>query len=97
MTRERAKELLPVIQAYAEGKDVQYSNSFRNPDSLWTTAIEPTFDAQSAWRIKPEPMELWIFESHLNDVKRAAGSESVCTCVRKDRATGYTKFREVLE
>ena len=26
MEREEVKQLLPVMQAYAEGKDVQYSN-----------------------------------------------------------------------
>ena len=28
MTREEAKELMPVIKAFAEGKEIQYRNSF---------------------------------------------------------------------
>ena len=28
MTRKEAKELLPIIQAFAEGKTVQYKNNF---------------------------------------------------------------------
>ena len=27
MTREEAKEMLPIIQAFAEGKEIQYRNS----------------------------------------------------------------------
>jgi len=50
MTRERAKELLPVIQAYAEGKEVEWKSTQGwkfTPDPCLTDAIE--------YRIKPEP------------------------------------------
>lgn len=54
MTREEAKELLPVIQAYAEGKTIQYNNSF-----IWediTIKENLNFkDSPSKYRIKPEP------------------------------------------
>ena len=51
MTRARAKELLPVIQAYAEGKDIQIEMG-----QGWSTVNEPTFQDQSTkYRIKPEP------------------------------------------
>ena len=47
MTREEAKELLPIIQAYAEGKTIQ----FRERD-----IEEPSFDGHlNEYRIKPEP------------------------------------------
>lgn len=54
MTREQARELIPVIQAFADGKTIQT----RNGDSEW-------FDCQflcntSPWRVKPEPQELWL-------------------------------------
>lgn len=52
MEREEAKKLLPVIQAYAEGKDVQYSNK---KVENWYDAINPTFNTDVKWRIKPEP------------------------------------------
>lgn len=47
MTREQAKELLPIIQAFAEGKTIQ----FRERDTE-----EPSFDGCiDEYRIKPEP------------------------------------------
>ena len=54
MTREEAKELLPIIQAYAEGKIIQYNNSF-----IWEdVSIKENLnfkDSPSKYRIKPEP------------------------------------------
>lgn len=47
MTREEAKEWLPIIQAFAEGKTIQ----FRERD-----IEEPSFDGcLNEYRIKPEP------------------------------------------
>lgn len=53
MTRERAKELLPIIQAYAEGKTIQFRENINN---MWEDIICPLFNkSPSAYRIKPEP------------------------------------------
>jgi hypothetical protein len=56
MTRERAKELLPVIQAYADGKTVQYKFDI---DKKWNDvsggATDINVDMDWNWRIKPEP------------------------------------------
>ena len=52
MTREEAKQLLPVIQAYAEGKEVQY---YYSQGGKWCGIEEPSFNADAEWRIKPEP------------------------------------------
>ncbi len=51
MTREKAKELLPIIQAYANGKTVEFFN-----DDVWEELDCPDFiwDADR-YRIKPEP------------------------------------------
>lgn len=51
MTRERAKELLPVIQAFAEGKEIQIYLGYIKK---WDTITDPLFD-NSTYRIKPEP------------------------------------------
>lgn len=57
MTREQAKELLPVIQAFAEGKTVQ----FRFSDGTWVDCRQLDFSGpQLNYRIKPEPREFWI-------------------------------------
>ena len=52
MTRERAKELLPIIKAYAEGKTIQYLKKGEWFDALFG----PSFSLPAnTYRIKPEP------------------------------------------
>ena len=56
MDRKQAKELLPIIQAFAEGKTIEIrSNSKYNPGE-WIETATPTFDIKShEYRIKPGP------------------------------------------
>ena len=60
MNRDRAKELLPVIQAFAEGKVVQYKQA--NTD--WIDCREADFGMgflrDTEYRIKPKPRERWL-------------------------------------
>lgn len=52
MKRTNVKELLPIIQAYAEGKQIQYFDSIYKE---WTNIESPTFNEDpSKYRIKPE-------------------------------------------
>lgn len=70
MNRERARELLPIIQAFAEGEDIQY----RVPDDKecgtdkWTNFIMPKISLRDhvEYRIKPKPRE-WILKIRRND------------------------------
>ena len=51
MNREQAKKLLPIIQAFAEGKTVQYKI-----EKEWIQTNVPTFNPYLwEYRIKPEP------------------------------------------
>lgn len=51
MNREQAKELLPIIQAFAEGKTVQYKI-----EGEWIQTNVPSFNPYLwEYRIKPEP------------------------------------------
>lgn len=51
MNREQAKELLPIIQAFTEGKTVQYKT-----EKEWIQTNVPTFNPYLwEYRIKPEP------------------------------------------
>lgn len=55
MDRNQAKELLPIIQAYAEGKTIQ-SRYIKGDTSLWYDNENPSFDDDDLeYRIKPEP------------------------------------------
>ena len=50
MTREEAKEWLPIIQAYAEGKTIER----KNLSGSWTEATCPSWANNIEYRIKPE-------------------------------------------
>ena len=55
MTREEAKKLLPIIQAFSEGKTIQ-SRCITGETSLWWDDNNPTFEIDDFdYRIKPEP------------------------------------------
>ena len=51
MTREEAKALLPIMQAFAEGKTIE----FRACDGEWKVTNTPTWSNHLFYRIKPEP------------------------------------------
>lgn len=52
MNRNNAKKLLPIIQAFSEGKVVQINR----PLVGWNDCDEPLFNGDSSsYRIKPEP------------------------------------------
>ena len=53
MTREEAKQLLPIIQAYIEGKQIQQlSNKWKDVNEL---SINSLSSNPELYRIKPEP------------------------------------------
>ena len=51
MTRDDAKKLLPIIQAFAEGKNIQYKEDI----DRWVDIKNPSFKSFVEYRIKPEP------------------------------------------
>ena len=63
MTPQQAKELLPIITAFAEGKAVEYLNI----EGEWETATKTIcFDCQiNRYRIKRDPIKAWavVFKS----------------------------------
>lgn len=53
MNREQAKELLPIIQAFVEGRKIEYREL---GEEHWSGTSTPTFDIESnEYRIKLEP------------------------------------------
>lgn len=60
MNRERAKELLPVIQAFADGKTIQVRGR-TSAVPKWTDILsDPSFFGNCEYRIKPEPRTLYV-------------------------------------
>lgn len=65
MTRENAKRLLPIIQAYAEGKTVEHCSPV---DGRWWAVDDPHFDSPpKSYRIAPEKPAppLWSKPEHV--------------------------------
>lgn len=57
MNKEEAKDFLPLVQALAEGKTIQYCNQEGN----WLDVSAPAFHKKpELYRIKPEPHVLWV-------------------------------------
>ena len=54
MTREEVKEMLPVLQAFADGKIIE-SRCIKGDKSLWYDDEDPSFDNDFEYRLKPEP------------------------------------------
>lgn len=62
MTKENAKDYLPLVQALAEGKVIQYFNAY---DDAWIDISDPYFnDDIKNYRIKLD--ELWYVVKHTN-------------------------------
>ena len=53
MNRNQAKELLPIIKAFSEGKAIE-SRCIKGDKSLWYDDEDPSFDDELEYRIKPE-------------------------------------------
>ena len=62
MNRERAAELLPIIEAFANGEDVQINGG----GDEWSTftifedGMGPDWSDDCVYRIKPKPREFWL-------------------------------------
>lgn len=61
MTRTRAKELLPVIQAFAEGKEIETQVEGSGP---WVPNSSPAWANRDEYRIKPEPRAYYIVSTN---------------------------------
>jgi len=59
MDRQRANQLLPIIQAFAEGKQIQFTNTGAQ-EGEWFLSSIPNFNDSYKYRIKPEPLVLYV-------------------------------------
>jgi len=95
MNRKEAKALLPVIQAFAEGKDIQYrSEDFEG----WRTFCIDSAGFENEgfeWRVKPEKQERWIniydfgrFDPPYKTKKEADTRSDRIACIRIEYEEG---------
>lgn len=92
MTREQCQSLLPIMQAFAEGKEIEC----KGRNNLWVLTVHPDFESDREFRIKPEPevLEMWAKPGRETmGLYRAALDDTGMI------ALGWTKkkFREVTE
>ncbi len=55
MSPNRAKQLLPLIKAFSEGKKIQYKSQ-----DVWVDIDRPGWCDDVVYRVKPEPKTVWI-------------------------------------
>ena len=91
MNRERAKELLPIIEAFAEGKEIEMQGNSIG----WEDGGEQlSFDTELEYRIKPQPREFWVCGSYDGQNPYVAYENTSKDCV--DHHHEYILVREVL-
>jgi hypothetical protein len=96
MNRERARELLPIIQAFAEGGATEERIQERFLDEDWRPfdGYLMTESSDYSYRIKPEPREWWVVLD--NDAIYIEHSELAAKKLFMDGDEIF-KVREVLE
>lgn len=82
MTREEVKAMLPVLQAFAEGKTIE-SRCVKGDKSLWYDDEDPSFDDDFEYRIKPEP-----------NYRPFKDAEECWAEMQKHQPVGFMKFKD---
>ena len=82
MTREEAKEMLPALQAFVDGKTIE-SRCIKGEKSLWYDEEDPSFDNDFEYRIKPEPK-----------YRHFANAEECWQEMQKHQPFGSMKFKD---
>ena len=73
MNRERAKELLPIIEAFAAGDELEVRADV--DDATWYPCSDPLFSISDKYRIKPKPREFWLDLSDATFIEAGKGSK----------------------
>ena len=96
MNRDRALELLPIFEAYANGEEIEWRVAGGHVDE-WLGEIDfadNTFDGFE-YRIKPKPREFYVCSSYDNQDTKVAYETDDEYLV--DHFHEYIKVREVVE
>lgn len=94
MNASNAKDFLPLVQALAEGRVIQFNSRHAGwTDTDWIYSEQPV----ERYRIKPEPREVWV--NHYTDSRFDTGpynSERQARILANSGAT-QVRYREVIE
>ena len=83
MTREEVKEMLPVLQAFADGKTIE-SRCIKGDKSLWYDDEDPSFDNDLEYRIKPQ-----------TNYRQFKDAEECWQEMQKHQPFGWVKWNDV--
>ena len=90
MNQETAKQFLPLVQALADGKQIQMKHSSKDE---WLDVDRPSFIGNvTSWRVKPEPREWVLHKCSINGITTARG---VVGCGAN--YSEYIRVREILD
>ena len=92
MTRERVKELLPVMQAFAEGKEIQYRLGEKK---VWEDCSIPNWYDSMEYRIKPD--ENYTIEQNTGENRVESGILSVSGSVSEKHYRPFKDCSELIE
>lgn len=94
MNASNAKDFLPLVQALAEGKVIQYKWS----DDKWRDGEELSFECElECYRIKPEPRELFVVIDDDHKSHLAFHSWDDANNYAEKRGYEVSRYREVTE
>lgn len=100
MNKYNAKDYLPLVQALADGKIIQYKYLRANGSDDWLD-IEGGVDftvTADRYRIKPEPREIWVNEwAPVGSVMFESESEALAHSKRYGIGHVTRRYREVIE
>ncbi len=96
MTKDEAKEYLPLITALAEGKTIQFLNTtskeWRDCNTMNVFGYAP-----ECFRIKPEPKVIWVNEYTDGNHNAYRSKERAMNMSKNDNTRVAVKYIEVIE
>ena len=91
MNRERAKELLPIIQAFADGEEIE----LKGDNGTWVVWETYSFSDGCDFRIKPKPREVYLEIAVKN--RKVLGFKLPSEPMPQNPVSRYHLFREVTD
>jgi hypothetical protein len=98
MNKDNAKDYLPLVQALADGKMIQVNLLFPSNEEKWRDSSDVEFCyPQVAYRIKPEPKEIWV-NQYPNGVNAGNYASRLDAYDHRANDTAIqVRYREVIE
>lgn len=93
VNKDNAKDYLPLVQALAEGKVIQFHNGVGDWQDI-NGGVDFLMPAMN-YRIKPEPRDIWVNEYFDGEFNVHTSKESAESSIKRSGIT--RQYREVIE